>query len=114
MFSERIEEALKLNKITGNKLCNKLKIDNKNYTNWKKNIIPRGETLKQIADILNVSVDWLLERDNSMNPEETNLISNYRKTDEKGKQIIKNIAKELAQEQQLLISSNGEKIKNEA
>lgn len=113
MFIDRLNEALEKNKISGNKLCNKMKIPNANYTNWKKQT-PKGETLKQIADILDVSVDWLLEREESMNPRETKLLHNYRAADERGKRRIDNLAEEEAQEQQSLTSGNGEKEINEA
>ena len=92
MFSERLEEALKNKNMTGNALCNAMKIENRNYTNWKNNKIPRAETLKEIAYILEVSTDWLLEKDNSTTPEETKLINNYRLADERGKENITNIA----------------------
>lgn len=114
MFSDRLEEALKNKKISGSKLCTILNVNNRNYTNWKRNEIPRGETLKQIADILEVSVDWLLERENAMNPKENNLLKNYRAANAKGKRIIENIAEQEAQEQQSLTSGNGYIEKNEA
>lgn len=92
MFSDQLLKGLKKKGITGNTLCNLLHIDNKNYTNWKNNKIPRGETLKEIANILNVSVDWLLEREDAMEPVETELIDNFRTSDEDGKHTIISVA----------------------
>ncbi len=91
MFIERLNEALQKKRITGNTLCKKLNMPNANYTNWKKQT-PKGETLKQIADILNVSVDWLLERDEASTPEEEKLLCDYKDADDRGKETIINIA----------------------
>lgn len=63
-------------------------IDNKNYSNWKNNKIPRGETIRQIAQILEVSTDWLLEIEEANTPEENRLIDNFRTADERGKENI--------------------------
>lgn len=92
MFSERLLEALNKKKMTGNTLCRIMNIDNKNFTNWKSNKIPRGEAIKQIAQILEVSTDWLLEIDEANTPEENRLIDNYRTADERGKENIISIS----------------------
>lgn len=113
MFIDRLNIALKNKKLSGNALCKLLDIPNANYTNWKKQT-PKGETLKKLADILEVSTDWLLERENAMEPEETRLLYNYRAADERGKRRISNLAEEEAQEQTLLTSGNGETKINEA
>lgn len=91
MFIERLNEALKKNKMTGNALCNKMGISNSIYSSWKKNK-PQADKLKQIADILNVSVDWLLERENAQSPEQTKLIQDYMDSDERGKENICSVA----------------------
>lgn len=113
MFIDRLNEALKNKKMTGNKLCSIMGINNASYTSWKK-MKPKADTLKEIADILEVSVDWLLEREKAMNPRETKLLNNYREADERGKRRIDNLAEEEAQEQQSLTSGNGYIEKNEA
>ncbi len=92
MFNERLQEALKKRNISGNALCKKLGIDNKNYTNWNNNKIPRGETLKEIAEILEVSIDWLLEKDKAPEPDEVQLLKNYQACDEAGKETIISVA----------------------
>lgn len=113
MFIDRLNEALKNKKMTGNKLCSMMGINNASYTSWKK-MKPKADTLREIADILEVSVDWLLEREKAMNPKETKLINNYRKADERGKRRIDNLAEEEAQEQLSLTTQNGYIEKNEA
>ena len=50
------------------------------------------ETLKQIADTLEVSVDWLLERQEAPEPDEEHLLKNYRISDDAGKETIISIA----------------------
>lgn len=91
MFIDRLNEALKKKNISGNALCKKLGMPNANYTNWKKQT-PKGETIKQIADILEVSTDWLLEREGAPEPDEVHLLENYRMCDESGKETIISIA----------------------
>lgn len=118
MFNDRLAEALKKNNISGNALCKKLGIDNRNYTNWKNNKIPHGQNLKAIANILNVSIDWLLEQDNAIEPIETELIDNFRASDQSGKETIVTVAelearrsrKEKTNEQENSQSSTAQKI----
>lgn len=42
--------------------------------------------------ILNVSVDWLLEREGASTPEEEKLLYDYKDADQRGKETIINIA----------------------
>lgn len=91
MFIDRLNEILKFKKITGSTLCKMINMPNANYTNWKKQT-PKGETLKLIADVLDVSVDWLLERDGAPEPDEVHLLENYRICDDAGKETIISIA----------------------
>lgn len=92
MFNERLEEALKNKKMTGNALCVKMGVANTNYTNWKNNKPPKSDTLKEIAEILEVSTDWLLERERAPTPEETKLLTDYRDCDDIGRETICSIA----------------------
>lgn len=91
MFIDRLNEALMKKNISGNALCKKLGIPNANYTNWKKQT-PKGETIKLIADVLEVSTDWLLEREGAPEPDEMHLLENYRICDDAGKETIISIA----------------------
>lgn len=108
MFIERLEKILKEKNLKGAELSRILNLSNSTYTQWRKGKIPNGETLKKIADILDVSTDWLLGREDALDPEETKLLNNYRSADERGKRRISSLAEEEAQEQILLISGNGE------
>lgn len=92
MFNDRLQIALKNKNLSGNALCKRLSIPNANYSNWKDNKLPRAETLKQIADILEVSTDWLLEREGAPEPDEVHLLENYRICDDAGKETIISIA----------------------
>jgi len=91
LFIDRLNEALHKKNISGNSLCKTLGIPNANYTNWKKQT-PKGETLKMIADALEVSTDWLLERDGAPEPDEVQLLNHYRNSDDAGKETILSIA----------------------
>lgn len=92
MFNDRLQIALKNKNLTGNALCRRLGIPNANYSNWKDNKLPRAETLKQIAEILEVSTDWLLEKEGAPEPDEVHLLENYRTCDDAGKETIISIA----------------------
>lgn len=91
MFIDRLNEALIKKNISGNALCKTLGIPNANYTNWKKQT-PKGETLKLIANTLQVSTDWLLEIEGAPEPDEVYLLENYRTCDKNGKETIISIA----------------------
>lgn len=91
MFIDRVNEKLKEKNIKGSDLCKKLEIPTSNYTQWKQ-YVPRGTLLKRIADELNVSIDWLMERDEAPEPDEIRLLENYRICDDAGKETIISIA----------------------
>lgn len=82
--------------MTGAELARRLDLSSGTYSHWKKGKIPNGETLLNISNILNISVDYLLGKEEG--PEEGEIISYYRKADQRGKNIIYNTAK-LAAEQ---------------
>ncbi len=95
MFIDRLNFILKKRNMTGSELCKRLNIPNGNYTHWKKNT-PNSKTIKEIAKILDVTIDWLLE--NSDEPiKEEEIISFYRKADDRGKDRIYKTAKDEAE-----------------
>ena len=64
----------------------------------KENIVPSIEALKKIADVLNVSIDYLVYGEEKHNTEKKiqdktllNLFSKVEEMDEKGKTLIKEI-----------------------
>lgn len=91
MFIDRVNIKLKEKGIKGSDLCKRLDIPTSNYTQWKL-YVPRGTLLKRIADELDVSIDWLMEREGAPEPDEVNLLDNYRACDEAGKETITSIA----------------------
>lgn len=91
MFIDRINDRLKAKNMKGADLCRKLGIPTSNYTQWKE-YIPRGSLLKKIADELDTSVDWLLERETVHEPAEQKLLNDYRMSDAHGKAAISSIA----------------------
>lgn len=91
MFINRLNEALHKKNMSGNALCKKLGIPNANYTNWKKQT-PKGDTLRLIAEVLDVSTDWLLEIEDAPDPDEVHLLENFRNCDDAGKETIISIA----------------------
>ena len=108
IFFIQLSEELKKQGISGNKLCNILGIANANYSNWKKGT-PKAEIICKIADVLNVSTDYLLgrsETDPDLPEDEKNLLANYRKADDRGKKRIQRAAEDEAQEQEQKIKAN--------
>lgn len=99
MFINKVNEALKKNNMKGAELCKKLNIPNSNYTQWK-TYIPRG-TLLKISNELNVSIDYLLGKDETA--EEGEIISFYRKADDRGKDRIYKTAKDEADQAEQLL-----------
>lgn len=93
-FIDRLNLILKKRKMNGTELCKKIGMKgNAAYSKWKESI-PNGKTLIEISKILDVSVDYLLGKDNT--PEEGEIISFYRKADDRGKDRIYKTAKDEA------------------
>ena len=91
------------NKISPNKLAEMLNLSNATMSKWKKGSQPAADKIKAIADIFNVTTDYLLGRsvsDPDLPEDEKNLLSNYRKADERGKKRIQRAAEDEAQEQE--------------
>ena len=63
-FYETIKEICNRKKnITLTEMVKALELSTSMPTNWKRGIIPNGETLIKLADYLGVSIDYLLGRD---------------------------------------------------
>ena len=63
-FYETIKEICNRKKnITLTEMVKALELSTSMPTNWKRGIIPNGETLIKLADYLDVSIDYLLGRD---------------------------------------------------
>lgn len=91
MFIDRVNDRLRAKNMKGAELCRRLGIPSSNYSQWTEHI-PRGNLLKKIADELDTSVDWLLERKTTTDPTEQKLLDDYRISDAPGKAAISSIA----------------------
>lgn len=61
MRKERLREARLKNHLTQAELAEKLNTENNQISRWEQgHKVPRGERLAEIAQVLNVSVDYLL------------------------------------------------------
>lgn len=66
MFSERLKIARKAKKMTQEQLAAVIMVERSSVGKYESaNVIPSPEVLKRIADALDVSVDYLLERTNT-------------------------------------------------
>ncbi|WP_459195802.1 helix-turn-helix domain-containing protein [Wukongibacter baidiensis] len=97
MLTKRLRELRKEKKLTQNDVANKLGISQSAYNHYEKGIrIPDAITLKKLADILDVSTDYLLGRTNikeisliegNIVPEELKAIGvDYMKVDKTAKE----------------------------
>ena len=87
------------NKISPNKLAEMLNLSNATMSKWKKGSQPAADKIKAIADIFNVTTDYLLGRsgaDQELPKDERMLLCNYRAASEEGKQIIQGTAEAAA------------------
>lgn len=64
MFWDRFYMMCNIAGKTPNSVCKELGFSNATATKWKNGSVPKGETLKKIADYFQVSADYLLTGDN--------------------------------------------------
>jgi len=91
MFYDNLKKACKNNNTTPSALVKSMKISSANVTNWKDGTSPRGDVVVRLSEILNVSCDYLLtgkEKHSSLNIVEQEIVQNYRKCNQKGKNYI--------------------------
>ncbi|VIQ83164.1 Cro/CI family transcriptional regulator [Streptococcus pneumoniae] len=64
IFSERLKELRKEKKLTQTELASKLDISQKSYSNWESGKAePTLDNIIKLADLLEVSLDWLFGRE---------------------------------------------------
>lgn len=68
MFYDILKHLCALNNTNVTTLCNQIGINSGNTGAWKKGKLPGAEILQKIADYFNVSVDYLLEREDIKSP----------------------------------------------
>lgn len=61
-FAERLDLLVKSKKLSYYQLAKDLGFDERYFTRWKQNVIPKTETLIIIAKYFNVSLDYLVGR----------------------------------------------------
>jgi transcriptional regulator with XRE-family HTH domain len=102
MFFKKIEK-LCLNKgITVTDLVLSIGLSGSNVTYWKNGSIPRGKTLKKIADYFDISIDSLVSNESSL--DKINLVmeelASYSAADNKQISIDMEAIKKLSEESQ--------------
>lgn len=85
LFFEILQALCHSKQITPTEMARKIGISTAMPTNWKKGQVPNGETLMKLSDFFNVSVDYLLGRENKS--EEIILTYGNSKKDELKKKI---------------------------
>lgn len=94
------DKLCKENKTTATAIALKLGLSKGNTSSWKKGGNPSAEILIKIADELNCTVDTLLGRNNpvsSLSEDETSLIQNFNKLNDKDKGKVLERAETLAE-----------------
>lgn len=98
-FYETLNELCKKNNTTISALLKTFNLSTGNTGSWKKGILPKGETLIQLASYFDVSVDYLLGRESPTKIEPSDaasLLDTYNKLNESGKQKLLETASDLA------------------
>lgn len=68
MFYERLKSTCNLRGTNITKICNELNISTANTGRWKSGGMPSVEVLSKLANILDVSTDYLLGKTDAKNP----------------------------------------------
>ncbi len=75
-FAERLVEALKVRRVSAAELSRKINVDEGTISNYKKgNYEPKQKRMQAIADVLGVSINWLLGADVPMDNEKQHIKS---------------------------------------
>ena len=87
MFYDRLRELCKQNNTTVTAMLAELGISTGSTGNWKKGQLPKGDVLKQIADYLNTSIDFLVygEYKSNLSDEQMHLLELYQITPDRAK-----------------------------
>lgn len=89
MFSIRLKEAREKAQMSQQELARKLFMSQGAVAKYETDkSTPTPETIVKLAEILNVSVGWLLEADDDITREEYQRIKKYRALDEYGKRAV--------------------------
>ncbi|MCD7725880.1 MAG: helix-turn-helix domain-containing protein [Clostridiales bacterium] len=81
MFFDQLKILCKENNISVTSLIQQLGMSKGTITNWKKGVIPNGETILKFANYFNVSTDYLLtgkHRNDDLSQEENDWLNLYR------------------------------------
>ena len=82
---------------------------------WKAGAYPTAEKVKLIAEHLHISADYLLDievqRESKLTASEEQLVTYYRKADDRGKELLLSIARQEADRaKDTVISSNSKAV----
>lgn len=98
---DRIKNLCKKNNINITKLEKKAGLSNGQIGKWKERY-PRADQLYNVSKNLNVTMEYILTGEEK-NIEETEIISFYRKADDRGKNRIYKTAKDEAEQTEQLL-----------
>ena len=95
MFYSRLKEICKEKNTTVTALIKKLNLSSGNLSKWKKGVIPKSKTISEIAEYLDVSVDYLLGYTPKMEiaDERQKIIDLVKSVSPEEAEIIYNVAK---------------------
>ena len=100
MFYENLEAILKERNCTINQFAKEIGIKQQTIANWKTRSAPSADYVKRIAEHLHISADYLLDievqRESKLTASEEQLVTYYRKADDRGKDLLLSIARQEA------------------
>ena len=99
MFYQILQSLCKQQGVKITNVVSDLKISSGNLSKWKAGGVPKGATLKKLADYFHVSTDYLLGREAptgsaELSSEEQELIECYRRATQKEREDIFYILRE--------------------
>lgn len=96
MFIKRLKALIDETGLNNNKVLSDLGLNKNAINNWeKRQNIPDGKTLFEIAKYFNVSMEYLIgeteERTSNLSEDEKRLITAYRDQSEEGKKMVRKL-----------------------
>ena len=97
-FFENCEDIARRKNISMNKLGEQVGVSGAAINGWKNGSYPKADVAQKVADVLGVTVDYLMKGTTStgltITPEEIALIEHYRNSKSDYKSIIESVAEQ--------------------
>lgn len=108
-FGLRLENCMKIKKISNTEITKALDLNKNAIGNYKNGQIPNATILYELSNFLGISMEYLLagKEAGELTPEELQLVEAYRRADERGKRAILRTAEAESAEPESSASQTG-------